>query len=114
MTQALFLNDLTGENMKNYANMTYSAFDGEEYHELDNVAFEGRCRIFAEGDGFFGGLNSQDYLSEILDSPTWGEVFLHSLKSQAKTLDLSHSYFEGFRKVGEADGVSVLRLCLGS
>lgn len=100
--------------MKNYANMTYSAFDGDGYFDLDAIAFEGRCRIFAESCEFSGGPESCEYLSEVLDSPTWGEVFLHSLKSQAKTLDLSHSYFEGFRKVGEADGVSVLRLCLGS
>jgi len=100
--------------MKEYSNMTYSAFCGDGYFDLDSVAFDGKCRIFAEGGSFSAGKKSRDYLSEVLISPTWGEVFLHSLKSQQKTLDFSHSYFEGFRECGEADGVKILRLSLGS
>lgn len=100
--------------MKESPNMMYSAFNGDEYFDLDVIAFEGQCRVFAEGSGFFGGKKSRDYLSEVLISPTWAEVFIHSLKSQLNTLDFSHSYFEGFRECGEADGVKILRLQLGS
>jgi len=100
--------------MKDAPNMMFSAFNGDEYFDLDAVAFEGRCRIFAEGSGFFGGKKSRDYLSEVLESPTWAEVFIHSLKSQLNTLDFSHSYFEGVRECGESEGVTILRLQLGS
>lgn len=94
--------------------MTYSAFNGDGYFDLDLIAFEGKCRIFVESNNFSSVEKSRDYLSEVLNSPTWGEIFLHSLKSQQKTLDFSHSYFEGFTECGEADGVRILRLFLGS
>ena len=94
--------------------MAYSVMKGYEYVSLDDVAFSGPCFLTCKENDFFGGKDSKMYFSALLDTPTWGEVFIESMKAQQNTLDFHHSYIEGLRKVGYQDGVTILAFQLGS
>jgi len=100
--------------MKHFSTMAYSVMKGDEYVSLDDVAFSGPCFLTCKENDFFGGKDSKMYFSALLDTPTWGEVFIESMKAQQNTLDFHHSYLEGLRKVGYQDGVTILAFQLGS
>jgi hypothetical protein len=82
------------------------------------VAYRGRCVVTAPADDFYGGDQSQAYVSRVLTDPTWGQLFACARAQQRKTLDLHHSFFEGFYVRGTVDTpkgpVANLHLSLGS
>jgi hypothetical protein len=79
------------------------------------IAFKGKCRVVVGADDFFGGEESRCYRGPVLENPTWRRLFGEAKKSQAKTRDSHHDFFEGVY-VGRVDsnGVTVLHLLLGS
>lgn len=91
--------------------------DGESYEltKQTAVAFEGPCRVVAAADDFFGGSDSKSYRGRVLVNPTWRQLYGEAKRSQRKTRDFHHSFFEGayVSKVDE-NGVKVLYLLLGS
>lgn len=100
--------------MKHFPTMCYSVINGDDYVNLDNVAFSGPCYLTSKETEFFGGSESKMYFSELLECPTWGQVFIESMKAQQNTLDFHHCYLEGLRKVGYQDGITILAFQLGS
>lgn len=91
--------------------------DGESYTltKQTAVAFEGRCRVVVSADDFFGGDGSRKYVGRVLENPTWRQLFGEAKRSQKKTLDYHHDFFEGFYVTGnDAKGVTIITLSLGS
>jgi hypothetical protein len=91
--------------------------DGEAYEQTNQseVAFEGKCRVVTSADDFFGGEDSRKYRGPVIESPTWRRLFGEAKRSQAKTLDYHHDFFEGaIVATVDAKGVKVLHLLLGS
>lgn len=99
--------------MRKFSTMSYSVFKGEEYESLDTIAHDGPCVIFAPANKFFGGPESRAYVSKVYDSPTWGQVFLESMKAQEVTNDYQHTFLEGVTPCKNS-GLTILRLNLGS
>lgn len=91
--------------------------DGDTYEETSQaeVAFEGKCRVVALADDFFGGDDSRKYRGPVIENPTWRKLFGEAKRSQKVTRDYHHDFFEGavVAKV-DANGVKVIRLLLGS
>lgn len=85
-----------------------------EYTKQNVVAFEGRVRVVAYRDDFFGGDESRAYRSRVLENPTWGTLF-RVFKSQVKaTRDYHHAFLEGARVVRREGDVQIVELLLGS
>ena len=83
-------------------------------------AYRGKCRVQVEADDYFGGQDSQPYLSRVLINPTWGTLFRCAKRAQKFTKDYHHDFFENFwvytvepcPKTGE--DIAIIRLSLGS
>lgn len=94
--------------------------DGYWTYKRNAVAHEGKARVHVEANDYFGGEDSQSYLSRVLVNPTWGTLFKHAKKSQDVTKDYHHNFFETFwvytvepcPKTGE--DIAIIRLSLGS
>ena len=85
------------------------------YWKRNVVACTGTCIIIARRDASFGGDESKPYRSHPISNPTWGELFERAKAQQKRTRDLSHCYFEGYRKVGHTKkGHTLIQLVLGS
>jgi hypothetical protein len=80
------------------------------------IAFKGKCRAVVRANEFFGGTDSRDYISDVLENPTWGELFECAKASQALTLDIHHVFFENAhqQETVDMDGNALLSLSLGS
>jgi len=85
-------------------------------HGMTKIAFKGKCRAVVRANEFFGGTDSKDYISDVLENPTWGELFECAKASQALTLDIHHVFFENAhqRETVDMDGNALLSLSLGS
>lgn len=85
-----------------------------EYTKRNVVAFQGKVRVVAHRDEFFGGDESRSFKSRVLESPTWGSLF-RVFKSQIKaTRDYHHAFLEGARVVRQDGDVKIVELLLGS
>lgn len=81
----------------------------------NEVAFEGRCIIFDEGG------DCENYVSDVLENPTWGDLLYLFDAAIEKTKDQHHSFMEGHYQIDEVPdwievpkGVTVLRFATGS
>jgi len=77
--------------------VAYPSVDGDP----TDIAFEGRCIIFDQGDEFWGGDECLDYVSEVLENPTWGDLLYLFDAAIEVTKDQHHSFMEGHYKVKE-------------
>src|SRR5689334_14030012 len=64
----------------------YSAYSldggtGVPINNLSDVAAEGKVRMIAVADEYWGGKDSQEYRSEVLESPTWLAVAVEANRS---------------------------------
>jgi hypothetical protein len=85
-----------------------------KYTKQNVLAFEGKVRVVAHADDFFGGEESRAFRSRVLENPTWGTLF-RVFKSQMKrTRDYHHAFLEGARVVGTDGEVKIVELLLGS
>lgn len=85
-----------------------------EYTKQNVLAFEGKVRVVAHADDFFGGDESRGFRSRILENPTWGSLF-RVFKSQIRqTRDYHHSFLEGADVVGVEGDVKIVELRTGS
>jgi hypothetical protein len=88
--------------------------NGIEYTKQNVVAFEGKVRVVAHADDFFGGDESRAFRSRVLENPTWGSLF-RVFKSQIKrTRDFHHVFLEGADLVRMEGDVKIVELRLGS
>lgn len=88
--------------------------NGIEYTKQNVLAFEGKVRVVAHADDFFGGDESRAFRSRVLENPTWGSLF-RVFKSQMKrTRDFHHSFLEGADVVRMEGDVKIVELRLGS
>lgn len=83
------------------------------------TAIERLVRVVASGDEFFGGEESRDFRSPIIQSPTWGQLNGVAGRQMRRTGDTHHRYLEGFYLAGtEVDKqgrtIQLLELSMGS
>jgi hypothetical protein len=101
--------------MKHFPTMAYSVFiENDQYAPLDSIAFKGKCYFIIEANKFFGGDDSESYVSDVFESPNWGQVFIESMKAQQFTLNFHHCYLEGLNVVSVYGDVTFLSFSLGS
>ena len=86
--------------------MYYSAgplYEGDmaAIDNLDDIAIKGRCQITKSSDHFWSEGNSEDFVSPMLNNPTWLEVSVLFDEAIHKTKDFHHQFLEGVRKIGE-------------
>lgn len=88
------------------------------YAKRSDIAFKGKCIVVADADTYFGGDESRNYVSRVMENPTWAKLFAHAKASQKKTRDMHHAFFEGIWHRGvmtkNNETVAVLTLCFGS
>ena len=89
--------------------MIYSVGSG-----MDAIAVFGPTRVEADADEFFGGKESEPYQSEVMRSPTWGDLMRCADEQAKKTRDEHHVFVEGIEFVRKDGNVAVIRLVLGS
>ena len=82
-----------------YSNYDYDGGDLDTVRDnLDQVAVEGKVIFWAAADDFFGGPKSRDYVSEVVESPTWLQVCVLANAMIASTRDTHHCYLEGVQE----------------
>jgi hypothetical protein len=96
----------------------YSAYksdeDGVPVDNLHDVAVEGCVVLVANRNLYFGGRQSKDYESKVLESPTWLQVAVRANEMIGVTRDRSHCFLEGLEKMFMADGVTHYKFLMGS
>ena len=89
----------------------YSAYDSDEndvpINNLHEVAVEGRVILVQARDKYWGGHDSKQYQSEVLENPTWLQVAVCANAMIAVTNDRHHVFLEGLRYSTTRDGVKV-------
>jgi hypothetical protein len=85
-----------------------------EYIKQSVVAFEGKCRVVAMKDTFWGGDDASSYLGPVLENPTWKALFGQAKRQQLRTKDFHHSFLEGYSIVKKDGDVTEIKLILGS
>ena len=67
-----------------------TAFNGDLFE------IEGRVQFVQEHDGFWG--EGEDYISEVVENPTWLDVTFYANEMIGITGDHHHVYLEGVHK----------------
>ena len=78
----------------------YSAYPINEnlpVNNLNEVAVQGKMIFYSPRNEFWGGDSSKDYVSKVLENPTWLELCVHSYKAMRKNKDFHHCFFEGIK-----------------
>jgi hypothetical protein len=101
--------------------LDYSAYqtdviDGVELpiDNLDQVPVRGKVKFIAEPDDFFGGEESQPYVSPVVESPTWLEVCLYANDAILQTNDHHHCFLEGLDVRRVEGDVQIVEFSMGS
>lgn len=98
----------------------YSAYESDErdnpIDNLNEIAFDGEGILVGFRDEFWGGKASQDYISPVLNDPTWLEVCVHANKMIELTRDHHHCFLEGLtmKKQRTKEGILRYEFCMGS
>lgn len=96
----------------------YSAYESDEndvpVNNLNEVAVEGRVVLVQSKDKYWGGPDSKQYQSEVLENPTWLQVAVCANAMIAVTNDRHHVFLEGLTYCTTRDGVKVYRFSMGS
>lgn len=103
-----------------------SVRDSNGKHILYNVsrkviAVQGKVVFTAKRDTFFGGEDSKDYRSEVMENPTWKQVFAAFKASIPVTRDYHHCFLEGIQRLvlnkhpqKDLDGIPLYEFITGS
>ena len=110
-------------------NMISDALDGNELHmilspyttnsigDLHNVPVQGEFVINKHYDEFWAqNVNGADYISEVLNSPTWLELCVIANQMMEVTKDFHHVFLESINDTGntDANGVKIYTFFMGS
>jgi len=89
-------------------------YDGNIVNNLYDIAFQGKCRLVIEGDGFFG--NGKEYASPVLLNPQWIQVAIYANEMIEATGNSHHVFLEGLQANGfTQDGdITILKFIMGS
>jgi hypothetical protein len=88
---------------------------GDPINNLNEVAIEGKCILFAKADDFWGDGTSVDYYSPVLENPTWLDVAVHADAAIIATRDFHHNFLEGVYPDGkDKDGIAMYEFSMGS
>lgn len=98
-----------------YVQYTVSGDDGNAI-DLDSKAADGKCMFVSYGRPFYGGRQSETYVSRIVYCPQWKDVCLLAEEAIIKTNDAHHVFLEGirFKMANPENGISVYELQMGS
>ena len=84
-------------------------FWGQRLAALDSVAVEGRIRVKQRHDPFWG--EGSDYLSDVLQDPTWLMICRTAHEMIETVGDRHHRFLEGYEFIGaQTDGVLIIEL----
>jgi hypothetical protein len=61
-------------------------------NEPDEIAHEGRCIVFIDGDD-----GASTYVSNVLTNPTWGDILMEFDQAIPVVNDYHHTFMEGLR-----------------
>lgn len=114
MIYSLYVTDATLKNNPSLVSKVRQDKNGHLVIKKSAIAYEGKCRLKAEANDYFGGEDSQTYLSRVLVNPTYATLFKHAKKSQEYTKDYHHDFFEGFWVSLMENDVAIIRLEFGS
>ena len=110
----------------------YSAYKSDKREtpidNLDKVAVEGKVILIGQRDEFWGGEKSRNYVSEVLDNPTWLDVAVCANAMIRRVRDEHHVFLEGLTKGNYTynlklkekiskilkPGIKVYEFCMGS
>ncbi len=102
----------------------YSAYNCDDSEDevpidnLDEVAAIDRVRLIGRADPSWGGPNSQEYRSEVLENPTWLQVTVCADAMIRVTKDGHHCFLEGIKLLPDAEqtepGVTLWEFEMGS
>lgn len=79
-------------------------------NNLNDIAIEGECRVRLFASPYWG--NGEDYISEVLENPTWLDLCVCANEAIVTTDDFHHTFFEGVFEV--EDGSRIFELEMGS
>ncbi|MCP1674394.1 hypothetical protein J2T57_001496 [Natronocella acetinitrilica] len=82
--------------------------------DLDRVAIHGRCRLIHEADTFFGGEESMDFVSPVLENPTWLTVAIQAQAMIECVGDRHHVFLEALHEHPGATDIATYRFVMGS
>jgi hypothetical protein len=77
------------------------------------TVIEGKVKFFAKANSFWGGDETKDYESDVIENPTHATALLHLFKAMCSTGDCHHCYLEGF-DIKESNGVKIVEFVTGS
>ena len=94
----------------------YAVSDDGNVTDLDSKAADGKCMFVSYGRPFYGGKQSETYVSRIVYCPQWKDVCLLAEEAIVKTNDAHHVFLEGirFKMTNPENGISVYELQMGS
>ncbi len=72
------------------------------------IAFQGKCVIFGLG-GEFWDEDGEDFVTNVLNNPTWGDVLIEFEKAIHTIKDTHHRFLEGLYPVDIKDWPNVVR-----
>jgi hypothetical protein len=105
-------NRAIGEYLESKGKKQYVWF--EDLGRLDNIAINGKVRFRAWKDEYWCEEGGKDYVSPVLDNPTWLQLCELANDAIARTKDYRHIFFEGVRKLRTLNGIQSYYFHLGS
>jgi len=99
--------------------VSYAAYKtdkkGQPIDNLDKIAVKGKCRFVQRRCEFYGGPNSKNYKSRVVENPTWLQLCALANSMIIKTLDTHHVFLEGVHYLRkDKDGVKIYEFVMGS
>ncbi len=96
----------------------YSAYktdpDDIPINNLNEIAIAGRVQFKANRDELYGGKSSKEWISPILQDPTWLDLCEQADSMIKTTLDEHHVFLEGVEIVARSKDLIIAELIMGS
>ncbi len=107
------------EKLGSSRHVAYSAYELDEeknipIDNLDKIAVEGKVKFVAKRDQFYGGNESKDWESEIINNPTWLDVCVLANNMVQTTKDFHHIFLEGVSVLKREEDLNIAELMMGS
>jgi hypothetical protein len=92
----------------------YSAYKNDKndipIDNLDEVPIQGPVQVYRSIDAW----SETEWKSQVIESPTWLDLCVIANELIKRTGDKHHIFFEGYKAISKAGGVTVIELVMGS
>ena len=86
--------------------------ENDKLQHPDEIAIYGKCVVFQGQDDMW---NTSDYVGDVLENPSYGDILLEADNAIKITEDNHHIFLEGFDIVSYTDcEIAIIELCMGS